>query len=172
MTEGVIFAVRGIARHTDYAARIVLHLASLEPGTQVTIEEIAARRLLPTPFVRRVLSRLVSAGILVTSRGRGGGVRLARPASRISLLDVVAAMEGGLTLNRCVDHPMECPLTSACPVHQVWTDTTRKLETMLSAVKFDRLAAKLALPGGRASRQSANGSCDLGDQGNTREEPE
>lgn len=157
MIAEVIFAVRGVARHTDYAARIVLHLASLEPGSRVTIADIAARRLLPDPFVRRVLRRLVAVGILATSRGKGGGVRLARPASAISLLDVVTAMEGGLTLNRCVDHPMECPLTATCPVHQAWTDTTRKLETMLSAVSFDHLATQLALPAGQASPERAAG---------------
>lgn len=130
----------GIGRHTDYAARIVLHLACLEDGARVSIAEIAERRLLPAPFVRRVIGRLVAAGIVRTARGAGGGVMLARPAARISLLDVLEAMEGGVVLNRCVDSPRACPLSASCPVNGAWTGITRQLEASLAAVRFDRLA--------------------------------
>lgn len=133
----------GIARHTDYAARVVLHLACLEPGARVTIAEIAEKRLLPTPFVRRVVGKLVAAGLLVTTRGMGGGVCLARPAGEISLLDVVRALEGGVTLNHCVDNPKACPLAAACPVQQAWTGATRQLEASLEAVRFDQLATRM-----------------------------
>lgn len=130
----------GIARHTDYAARIVLHLACLEEGARVPIAEIAERRLLPAPFVRRVIGRLVAAGIVRTIRGAGGGVALARPAAAISLLDVLQAMEGGVVLNRCVDSPSACPLAASCPVNAAWGEVTRGLEASLAAVRFDRLA--------------------------------
>lgn len=133
----------GIARHTDYAARVVLHLACLEPGAQVTIAEIASKRLLPGPFVRRVVGKLVAAGLLLTTRGMGGGVRLARPAAEISLLDVVAALEGGVALNHCVDNPRACPLAAACPVQRAWAEATRQLEATLGAVRFDQLATRL-----------------------------
>ncbi|HPC84309.1 MAG TPA: Rrf2 family transcriptional regulator [Thermoanaerobaculaceae bacterium] len=133
----------GIARHTDYAARVVLHLACLEPGAQVTIAEIAENRLLPAPFVRRVVGKLVAAGLLVSTRGMGGGVRLARPAADISLLDVVMAMEGGVALNHCVDNPKACPLAARCPVQRAWTEATRQLEATLGAVTFDQLATRL-----------------------------
>ena len=70
-----------IGRHTDYAARIVLHLACLEPGARVTAREIAVRRLIPPAFIRRIISRLSAAGLLTTTRGSGGGIALAREAS-------------------------------------------------------------------------------------------
>ena len=123
----------GIGRHTDYAARIVLHLASLEEGTKLTAAEIAARRLLPPAFVRRIIGKLAEAGILLTSRGAGGGVTLARPAREISLLDVVVAMEGGLVLNACVDTPSACPLATACPVNSAWREATGTLAARIPA---------------------------------------
>ena len=58
-----------IARHTDYASRIVLHLACLGPGAQASIAEIAEQRMLPAYFVRRLIGKLVQGGILATSRG-------------------------------------------------------------------------------------------------------
>lgn len=132
----------GLGRQTDYAARIVLHLARLEAGTRVPVREIASERLLPAAFVRRIVGRLASAGVLRTTRGTGGGVRLARSAAKISLLDVVRAMEGGVTLNRCVTTPQSCPLSDDCPVRRVWCDATDRVEGYLEGVKFDRLARR------------------------------
>jgi Rrf2 family protein len=131
----------GIGRHTDYAARILIHLASLPAGQMVTVQEIAKSRLLPAPFVRRIIARLAADGLLKTVRGQRGGVKLARPAARITLLDLVRTMEGGISLNRCVDEPHTCPLAEQCPVQRAWTDATRELERHLSSVTFAELAA-------------------------------
>jgi len=130
----------GIGRQTDYAARIVLHLACLDAEAQVSVGEIAQQRLLPEPFVRRLVGRLVGAGILQSARGFKGGIRLARPASDISMLDLVVAMEGSVALNACVDHSDACPFAAACPVHSAWTDVTRSLQEQLATIRFDQLA--------------------------------
>ena len=110
-----------IARHTDYAARIVLHLACLEEGTLVSIAEIAEQRQLPAFFVRRLIGKLVKGGILATTRGSAGGIRLAKPAAEITLLDLVRVMEGPIALNHCLDAEHTCPFDARCPVQSVWS---------------------------------------------------
>jgi Rrf2 family protein len=130
----------GISRQTDYAARLVLHLATLEAGTKVSIAEISSLRLLPVAFVRRLTGSLVRAGILRTFRGTGGGIRLGRSASEISLLDVVSAVEGKFVLNQCLDGKHPCPLAHGCPVQGAWDAATRALEAHLAGVRFDALA--------------------------------
>lgn len=130
----------GISRQTDYAARLVLHLAALPEGTQVSIAEISALRLLPVALVRRLAGPLVKAGILRTARGTGGGIRLGRAAADISLLDVIAAVEGPVVLNQCLDGRHTCPFTGACPVQDAWAAATRVLEAHLAGVRFDALA--------------------------------
>ncbi len=130
----------GIGRHTDYAARLVLHLASLAEHTQVTIAEVAEERMLPVAFVRRLIGPLTEAGILTTVVGAKGGIRLGRPASEISLLDLVNAMEGGIVLNHCVGNEQSCPLASRCPVQSAWSSATQALETNLASVTFEALA--------------------------------
>ncbi len=129
-----------IARHTDYATRIVLHLSCLKEGDQASISEIAAQRRLPVPFVRRLIGKLVKGGILATVRGSGGGIRLGRPAAEISLLDLVVVMEGPIALNQCVDDDRACPFTSQCPVQPAWTQVSRALVAQLAAINFDALA--------------------------------
>ncbi|HEX9081002.1 MAG TPA: Rrf2 family transcriptional regulator [Holophagaceae bacterium] len=130
----------GISRQTDYAARLVLHLATLPEGTQVSIAEISTLRLLPVALVRRLAGPLVKAGILRTSRGTGGGIRLGREAAAISLLDVITAIEGPVVLNQCLDGKHICPFTNACPIQDAWAVATRALETHLAGVRFDALA--------------------------------
>jgi Rrf2 family protein len=132
----------GISRQTDYAARVVLHLACLEPGAKVPIADIAKHRMLPLDFVRRIVGDLVKAGVLMTFRGSGGGVSLARPAQEISLGEVVRAMEGGIALNHCVSDRRVCPLAAACPVQSVWVDATQVLDDYLGSVRFDALARR------------------------------
>jgi len=130
----------GISRQTDYAARIVLHLACLPAGTQVPIRQIAEQRQLPVPFVRRLVALLVGKGILQSSRGSAGGVQLGKPAQRITLLDLVRAMEGPIALNQCVDNDQACPFAGTCPVQMAWTGASRALEEHLATVDFAALA--------------------------------
>lgn len=132
-----------IGRQTDYAARIVLHLASCGRGQRVTAGAIAQSRLIPPAFVRRIVSRLSAAGIVRTARGSGGGITLARPAAAISLREVVEAMEGPLSLNACVREPHACPFSEICPVREAWHDANRALSENLDGVRFDRLARRL-----------------------------
>ena len=131
-----------ISRETDYACRVILHLALLPPGQRVTAQEIAEQRIVPRALVRRVVTRLGAAKLVTTTRGSGGGLALARPASEISLQDVVEAMEGPVALNTCVIYPRECPLAQVCPVHEAWASARAALTRELSQTTFDQLAAR------------------------------
>ena len=134
-----------ISRQTDYACRVILHLAMLPPGQRVTAQDIAKRRLIPPALVRRVITQLANAGLVTTARGSNGGLSLARPASEISLLDVVQVMEGPLALNACAVNPQACPLMQVCSVHQVWVEARATLMAKLSQSTFDKLAQRGAV---------------------------
>ena len=131
-----------ISRQTDYACRVILHLAMLPPSERVTAQDIAKKRLIPRALVRRVITQLSNAGLLTTTRGLNGGLELARPASEISLLDVVQAMEGPLALNACAINPQACPLMKVCSVHETWVHTREMLAAELSQSTFDKLARR------------------------------
>jgi Rrf2 family protein len=131
-----------ISRETDYAARVLLHLALQEPGARTTAQQIAQQRLIPRALVRRVVTRLAAANMIVTTRGSDGGIRLARPAGEISLLQVVEAMEGPMVLNQCVVEPGICPLVPSCNVHVAWMHARDVIRTHLQGITFDQLAGK------------------------------
>ncbi len=131
-----------ISRETDYAARILLHLALRGDEERTTAQQIAQQRVIPRALVRRVVTRLAAAGLIVTTRGSDGGIVLARPPSQISLLEVVEAMEGTLALNQCVVEPDICPLVPACNVHVAWVHAQEVIRTHLQGITFDLLAGK------------------------------
>ena len=134
--------MQGISRQTDYAVRTVLHLASRPEGPAASMGDIGKERRLPSAFVRRFVKKLVDSGIVATARGKGGGLRLARPASDITLLDVVQST-GGIQLNHCVGAPGACAQAPGCLVRGVWARATAELEKYLSSVRFSDLATEM-----------------------------
>jgi len=70
-----------------------------------------------------------------------GGFELARPASRISMLDIVSAIEGPLCLNDCLPGGRGCPRKIWCGAHDVWTNAQAALATVLASESLERLAA-------------------------------
>jgi len=135
-----------INRETDYAARVILHLALQPAGSRATARQIAEQRLIPRALVRRVVTRLATAGLIVTARGNDGGIGLARPPAEITLLDVVEAMEGPLALNQCTIEPQLCPLMVVCTVHRAWMRARDALRAELGRVTFTALAQKGGIP--------------------------
>lgn len=131
-----------ISRETDYACRVILHLALQPSGIRTTTQQIAGQRLIPRSLVRRVVTRLSAAGFIITARGSEGGIVLARPAADINLLDVVEAMEGPLALNACTVDSDTCPLMPACTIHDTWTHARRILRDTLGGITFAALVQK------------------------------
>lgn len=128
-----------ITRQADYAVRAVLHVAKLPEGERLATSVIAEEENIPLPFLAKIVSQLSVKGIVDAMRGASGGVRLARPASEISLLEVIEAIDGEISLNRCVLNQEACTSTDTCPVHEVWCDVQRDLVHRLKNTRFDSL---------------------------------
>ncbi|MCS7178854.1 MAG: Rrf2 family transcriptional regulator [Anaerolineae bacterium] len=131
-----------IRRESDYAARVLLYLAMMPPGTSITARDIARERLIPAGLARTLITRLVRSGLLTSRRGRSGGFGLARPPEQITLLEVVEAIEGPLLLNPCTEEPQECPLMPVCPVHEAWVEARRRIREHLGQITFQDLARR------------------------------
>ncbi len=100
--------------HTDFALRLVMLLA-LEPDDRHTIEAVARRYRISRNHLMKVAQSLVAGGIVESARGRGGGLRLARPAAAINLGAVVRATEDSFALVECFDpRRNSCVVTPAC----------------------------------------------------------
>jgi len=130
-----------ITQQADYAVRAVLELALQPPGVRLSCETIAQRHTIPLAFLTKICARLVTEGILQSQRGVKDGVQLARPADEINLLQVVEAIEGPITFNRCNRTPSECAHSRTCPVHSIWAELCREFRGRLAAYNFAAIAA-------------------------------
>jgi len=90
------------------------------------------------------MSQLVTAGLVDASRGKGGGVSLARSPEEITLLQVVQAVRGPILLNPCPLHRDTCVREPDCAIHDVWTDIEARFLRDLDAVTMGELARREA----------------------------
>ncbi|MDW8327479.1 MAG: Rrf2 family transcriptional regulator [Anaerolineales bacterium] len=128
-----------ITRQADYAVRAVLYLAQCGPGARVATAEVAREQHIPPTFLAKIVSQLSAAGILRTTRGARGGIALARPPEEISLLEIVEAIDGPLTINECTTDPSLCPLGADCAVREVWCNVRADLTKRLGETRFGDL---------------------------------
>lgn len=101
-----------LAEYTDYTLRVLMYCAS-NPDRLVTIAEIADSHGVSKNNLMKIVNELGRQGILETTRGRGGGIRLLKPASEIRIGDVVRASETDFRLVECFD-----PATNTCMLSQ------------------------------------------------------
>ena len=125
----------------DYAVVTMAAAARHCGHVQVNAGQLAEETGLPVPTVQKLVSRLTAAGLLRSSRGVGGGLKLARPAAAITLADIVEAVEGPIALTACVDQGKhDCGLESACQVRPHWGLVNEAMRGALAAVSLTRLA--------------------------------
>lgn len=135
-----------ITRQADYAVRAVLYLAEQGENGRAPTSRIAQEMRIPPSFLAKIVSQLSVAGVVQTSRGARGGVSLAREPKGISLLEVIEAIDGPITLNECVPDRSACVFGDDCPVHDIWCETQTKLVEQLGKANFGALIQKNGRP--------------------------
>lgn len=109
-----------LTRYTDYSLRVLIFVALREEGTQATINEICDHFGMPRNHLIKVVQRLGQLGYLHTQRGKGGGLRLGKPAEEIVVGEVVKAMEPNLDIVECTSP--DCPLIGGCKLRDVFDE--------------------------------------------------
>lgn len=122
-----------LSRGGDYAIRAMVDLASRPAEERTITQGIAGRQQIPPAFLSKVLASLTQAGLIRTHRGAAGGVGLARSPERISLLEVVEAVQGPIILNECTNPYRTCPLEDTCTVSQTWREAQKNLKELLGS---------------------------------------
>lgn len=127
----------------EYALKLVLDLAARPAGANIKIRDIARRQRMPFKFLQQTARLLARAGILRARRGPDGGVALARPPARISVGDVVRAVEGARSGIYCLSERGNavCPDAASCPLRPLWLRIQRDIARMVDTTTFDQLAA-------------------------------
>ena len=124
----------------DYA--VVLMSAAARQCGSVAIHAglLAEQTGIPGPTAQNLVSQLARAGLLVASRGSGGGVRLARPAAAISVADIIEAVEGPIAMTACTHQDrQDCAMEGHCPVQPHWPVVNNAVRGALAGVSLTSL---------------------------------
>lgn len=109
-----------ITRRADYAVRLMYELAQLPQQTSLSIRDICEVADVPEAFARPLAKFLAEADMIRLSGYRGQLLALARPASEISMADLIRACEPTFSLSACTLDPPSCSRSGHCNVHRMW----------------------------------------------------
>lgn len=127
--------MRLITKETDYAIRAVMNLAR-RPGRFVSSQEISAEDGIPLQFLRRILQRLLKAGLVTSQEGVTGGARLRADPKQIRVLDIMSVFQGKLALSECMFRKRICANRDTCILRRRIKQIEKSLEAQFAGVSI------------------------------------
>lgn len=129
-----------LSQAVGYAISAMGHIAAAG-GSPVLVKEVAEAAGIPQPYLAKIIHALGRRGLVVTQRGVGGGVTLARSATGITLLDVCVALDSTCTEPTCMLGNAPCSEERACPAHKFWGVQRAKIMEFLASTTVADVAA-------------------------------
>ncbi|HEX2236998.1 MAG TPA: SUF system Fe-S cluster assembly regulator [Gammaproteobacteria bacterium] len=137
-----------LSKLTDYGTVIMTYMAR-KPDALHTAREITDQIHVALPTVSKVLKLLAQEGLLTSYRGVNGGYSLSRAPDRISVAEIIKALEGPIGLTECSSSPGLCHQESVCPIRPNWLKINRAILATLEGITL----AEMAQPASSAPAQ-------------------
>ena len=152
-----------LSQLADYAVVLMSAAARHCGGTRVNAGTLAEETGVPLPTAQKLVSMLTRAGLMTSTRGTGGGIRLARPAAAISLADIIEAVEGPIAMTACVEQGRhDCALEGNCRVQPHWGAVNGAVRGALGGVSLSSLISNSPFASSEVERPIAFGSASRG----------
>ncbi len=130
-----------LTSYSNFALRS-LQLAALKAPNRIRVDDVVRVHGLARPHIVKIVHELGRAGYLETTRGRGGGFRLAKPAEDIVIGDVIRLTEGPLDVVECFNPEKNtCPLIGICKLSEAIQKATRAFMAVLDDLTLADIAA-------------------------------
>jgi Rrf2 family protein len=132
-----------LSKKSDYALMAMKHLAlRTDGGASSSAREMSEAYDIPLELLAKVLQRLVRARLLVSVQGTRGGYRLGRPATAISVADVIQAVDGPVTVTACSTDDHNCDQYSKCSIRDPLWKIKNRIYDALNTVSVAEMAAE------------------------------
>jgi len=128
-----------LRRNTDYALRAIINLARCYGKKCVSARMVAEEEAISYQLTCKLLQRLHNAGLVESSMGPKGGFQLSTEPAKISVRQVIEAVQGPLRLNRCLLGVQACPRQKSCPVRAKLTGLQKLINGYLDSITLDEL---------------------------------
>ena len=145
-----------LSQTSEYAIRAVSCIAVQGDKNPVAAKDLSKDISIPTHYLSKVLRRLVTAKILVATKGHNGGFMLARPAQKIKIVDILAAVETHVPAKHCIFGWRMCNSKDPCILHHRWSSVNDAFQnwartTTLADIKNDAESSRWLTSFGGAS---------------------
>jgi Rrf2 family protein len=125
-----------------YGMRALLDLALHQGEGLVLLKDIARRQEVSLPYLEHLITPLIAAGLVKSTRGARGGVLLLKPPSEIKLSEVVQLLEGSIALVDCVNDPKVCHRSASCVTRDIWIEMKRAMSQVLDSTTLQDLVER------------------------------
>lgn len=125
----------------DYAVVLMTAAARRNADERLSATELAGETGVPLPTAQKLMGQLATSGLLSSFRGAGGGFALSRPATEISLADIVEAVEGPIAMTVCSEGRNDCALDAHCRVKPHMGVVGNAVRGALGAVSLQHLSS-------------------------------
>jgi len=125
-----------------YATRALLDLAFHQEEEPVLLKDIAQRQQISLRYLEHLITPLVTAGIIRSTRGVRGGVWLARPPQEIKLSEVIRLLEGSIAPAECVNNPGICVRSELCVTRDIWSELKKAMDDVLESTTLQNLVER------------------------------
>ena len=129
-----------LRQNTDYALRVMVHLAHDQTNGCISARTLAQEQEISYQFACKILQQLHEAKLVDSTMGPKGGYRLSRPAEKITMNQVIEAVQGTIDLNRCMKGLMTCPRQPRCPVTKKLSTLQNQIENYLEGITLAELS--------------------------------
>ena len=125
-----------------YAPRALLDLALHQEEKPVLLKDIAQRQQISLQYLEHLITPLIGAGIVVSTRGPRGGVSLAKLPEEIRLSEVIQLLEGSLAPVECVNNPGICTRSELCVTRDIWSELKKAMNGVLKSTTLQDLVER------------------------------
>ncbi len=125
-----------------YGTRLLLDLALHGRGGPVQLKDIAHREQISLQYVQHLVTPLIAAGMVRSTRGARGGVWLAKSPQEIKLSEAVGVLEGSIAPAECIDDPKTCPRSDFCVTRDIWGELKEAMDGVLKSTTLQDLVER------------------------------
>ena len=129
-----------LTQYTDYGLRLLIYLATA-PERSASVREVATAFDISKPHLNKVALQLSSSGVLISRRGRGGGLQLASPPDRIVLGTIIRLLEPDFHFVECMRPDNQCVITPACRLREICQQAQEAVVGIFDDYTLDDLLA-------------------------------
>mgnify|MGYP001278843483 CR=1 FL=1 len=124
-----------------YAVTAMLDLALHDECNPVTLADIAERQGISLSYLEQLFSQLRKRGLVVSTRGPGGGYKLGQSGKNIAVVDVITAVDESVDATRCGGKE-NCQGEERCLTHDLWQDLSQQIHEFLSEIYLSQLVER------------------------------